>query len=159
MKHARALSLTIITATMASAAFAQGEADAAAQANNPLADTTSLNLQNQYFGNLSSIDRDANAVLLRGAKPFRLGAANIMARATLPINTVPRAGGGDRSGLGDLNVFAAFLFDTGNPAISFGIGPQLTAPTATDDALGLGKWSAGFANVLFNASSPTVQYG
>lgn len=111
MKHARALSLTIITATMASAAFAQGEADAAAQANNPLADTTSLNLQNQYFGNLSSIDRDANAVLLRGAKPFRLGAANGIARATLPINTVPRTGGGDRSGLGDLNVFAAFLFD------------------------------------------------
>jgi hypothetical protein len=27
--------------------------------------------------------------------------------------------GGTETGLGDLNVFAAYLFDTGNPAISF----------------------------------------
>lgn len=44
-------------------------------------------------------------------------------------------------------------------AISFGIGPQLTAPTATKDALGSQKWSAGIANVLFNATSRVVQYG
>lgn len=42
--------------------------------------------------------------------------------------------------------------------MSFGIGPQLTAPTATIDDLGSEKWSAGFANVLFNASSAKFQY-
>ena len=47
----------------------------------------------------------------------------------------------------------------GDPAVSFGVGPQLTAPTATKDALGSGKWSAGFANVLFNAQSHIFQYG
>ncbi len=47
----------------------------------------------------------------------------------------------------------------GNPAISFGIGPQITAPTAIEDELGSGKWSAGFANVLFNASDPKFQWG
>jgi len=51
------------------------------------------------------------------------------------------------------------LIDTGNPAVSFGFGPQITAPTASKDELGSGKWSAGFANVLFNASSPRFQYG
>ena len=43
--------------------------------------------------------------------------------------------------------------------MSFGIGPQLTAPSASDDALGSGKWSGGFANVLFNAESKKFQYG
>ena len=45
------------------------------------------------------------------------------------------------------------------PGIEFGIGPQLTVPTATEDELGSEKWSAGFANVLFNASSAKFQYG
>jgi hypothetical protein len=35
----------------------------------------------------------------------------------------------------------------------------LTFPTATDDVLGTEKWSAGLANVLFNASSKRFQYG
>lgn len=155
----RAQLLLAMAMVAASPVSAQDGADATAQANNPLANTTSLNLQNQYYGSLTGIEGDANAVLLRGAKPFRLGSANVIARATLPINTVPLVQDGDHTGLGDLNVFAAFLIDTGNPAVSFGIGPQITAPTATDDALGSGKWSAGFANVLFNASSPTLQYG
>ncbi len=46
-----------------------------------------------------------------------------------------------------------------NPALSVGIGPQFTAPTATDDALGSEKWSAGFAQVFFDARSPKFQYG
>ena len=63
------------------------------------------------------------------------------------------------SGLGDFNVFAAYLFDTGNPAVSFGVGPQLTAPTATEDATGTGQWQAGLASVYFNAKSPRFQWG
>ena len=59
----------------------------------------------------------------------------------------------------DLNAFAAYLVDTGDPAVSFGFGPQVTGPSATEDALGSGKWSAGFANVLFNAKSKKLQYG
>lgn len=51
------------------------------------------------------------------------------------------------------------MIDTGNPAVSFGFGPQITAPTATEDALGSGKVSGGLVNVLFNASSPVFQYG
>jgi len=136
------------------------EPDASAQANNPLASTTSLNMQNQYIGRLSGTNDAANAVLLRGAQPFSFGETNWIARATLPINTIPSAAGGaHETGIGDLNIFAAYLFDTANPGVSFGIGPQLTAPTASDRALGTGQWSAGFANVLFAATSPAWQYG
>jgi hypothetical protein len=45
------------------------------------------------------------------------------------------------------------------PRGHFGFGPQITAPTAPDERLGSEKWSAGFANVLFNARSPKFQYG
>ncbi|EHM01293.1 hypothetical protein HMPREF9946_02030 [Acetobacteraceae bacterium AT-5844] len=140
--------------------FAQASGDAEAQANNPLASTTSLNFQNQFTGRLSGFGESANAFLLRGAQPFSIGDTNWIARATLPISTYPGLpDGSHETGLGDLNVFAAYLFDTGNPGISFGIGPQLTAPTATDRALGTGQWAAGFANVLFVATNPEWQYG
>jgi hypothetical protein len=58
-----------------------------------------------------------------------------------------------------VNVFAAYLIPTGNPAISFGVGPQITMPTATEDALGSQKWSAGLVNTLFDARSKKFQYG
>jgi hypothetical protein len=148
---------TLMVAAHAAAQDAGG--DALAQANNPLANSTSLNLQNLYTGNLTGIEEPANSVLLRAAQPFQMFGSTVITRLTLPINTFPDGAGDHESGVGDLNFFAAYLIDTGNPAISFGLGPQITAPTAADDALGSGKWSAGFANVLFNASSKTFQYG
>ena len=71
------------------------------------------------------------------ARPFSLGHTNWLMRASLPVNTYPVPPEIDHeTGLGDLNVFAAYLIDTGNPALSVGIGPQITAPTASKDALG-----------------------
>jgi hypothetical protein len=77
----------------------------------------------------------------------------------LPVNTLPVAPDWNTTtGFGDFNAFAAYLIEVGNPAVSLGIGPQITAPTGKD-AVGSEKWSAGFANVLFNASSAKFQYG
>ncbi len=150
------VSILAVAAATASAAVAQDDSDA--QANNPLANMTSFNLQNQ-FNELARSDAHANAFLLRYAKPFTALGGNWVMRATLPVNTFPDRRGDYDTGLGDLNVFAAYLIDTGNPALSFGIGPQITMPTASEDSLGSGKWSLGLANVLFNASSPKLQYG
>jgi hypothetical protein len=131
-----------------------------AQANNPLANFTAFNLHNYYIGELTDPDKDANQFWARFAKPFSLGQTNWLMRASLPINTFPVPPGFDHeAGLGDLNVFAAYLIDTGNPALSIGIGPQITAPTASKDALGSEQWSAGLVQTLFNASSPKIQYG
>lgn len=163
-------------------AGAQDGADAAGQANNPLANMTALNFQNYYIGDLTDVDEDANQFWVRFAKPFSVKETNWILRASLPVNSFPVPSGQDdgtsggqfprpgginpaladfdtETGLGDLNVFAAYLFDTGNPAVSFGLGPQLTAPTASEDALGSEKWSVGLMNVLFNGSSPRFQYG
>ena len=139
---------------------AQDHADAAAQANNPLANMTAFNLQNYYIGELTESDDSANQFWLRYAQPFSIAKTKWLMRASLPINTYPTPPDGDtETGIGDFNVFAAYLIDTGNPAVSFGVGPQLTVPTACKDELGSEKWSAGFANVLFNAKSSKFQYG
>lgn len=152
--------LCVIAVLLWTSILLAGEASDAAQANNPLANMTAFNLQNYYIGELTESDEDANQFWLRFAKPFSISKTNWIMRASLPLNSFPTPPDNDKeTGLGDFNVFAAYLFDTGNPAISFGIGPQLTMPTATDDALGSEKWSAGLANVLFNAKSPKYQFG
>lgn len=139
------------------AVHAEDQQSVAAQANNPLANMTAFNLQNYYIGELTDFDDDANQSWFRYAKPFGFAGGNWLLRASLPVNTFPTPPDGDKeTGIGDLNLFTAYLIDTGNPAISFGLGPQLTAPK---DTLGSEKWSAGLVNVLFNATSPKFQYG
>jgi len=136
------------------------EADAAAQANNPLANMKAFNLQNYYIGELTESDENANQFWMRYAQPFSIAKTDWLMRASLPINTYPTPpDASHETGLGDFNIFAAYLFDMPDPALSVGLGPQLTAPTATDDALGSEKWSAGFAQVTFDARSPKYQYG
>jgi hypothetical protein len=136
------------------------EGDVAAQANNPLANFTAFNLHNYYIGELTDPDENANQFWMRFAKPFSIGETNWIMRASLPVNTFPVPPSLDHeTGLGDLNVFAAYLIDIGNPKIAFGVGPQITAPTAGKDELGSEKWSAGLVNTLFNFSSPKFQYG
>jgi hypothetical protein len=136
------------------------DAENAAQANNPLANLTAFNVQSYYIGEVSETEQAANQFWLRYAKPFSIGDSLWLMRASLPYNSFPTPGTGDTSsGLGDFNAFAAYIIDTGNPSLSFGIGPQLTVPTATDDVLGSEKWSAGLANILFDARSKKFQYG
>ena len=160
MKNVNCCALMPLLITFLSATtLAQEGADVSAQANNPLANMTAFNLHNYYIGEQTGSGEDANQFWLRYARPFSLGGDWLM-RASLPINSFPTSStGGTETGLGDLNVFAAYLFDTGNPAISFGFGPQINMPTATKDSLGSEKWSAGFANVLFDARSKKFQWG
>ena len=154
------LAVALISLVIHGVAQAQDHSSDAAQANNPLANFKALNFQDYYIGELTDPDKAANQFWVRYAQPVSLGSTKWILRASLPVNSYPVAPGlKTKTGLGDFNVFAAYLIDTGNPAVSFGIGPQLTAPTATEDQLGSEKWSAGLANVLFNASSPKFQYG
>lgn len=129
---------------------------AEAQANNPLANFTAFNFQNYYVPELSGdIDATANSLVLRYAKPV----GNWLLRASLPFNRTPTGVNTTESGLGDLDVFMAYLFDTGNPARSFGVGPQIVLPTATKDATGSGKYQAGLAAVYFDGTSKMFQWG
>ncbi len=151
--------ILLCCARVASAENTAGASDVA-QANNPLANFTAFNLHDYYIGELTSPDKDANQFWARFATPFSLGDTHWLMRASLPINTFPVAPAQNHeTGVGDLNVFAAYLIDIGIPTVSFGFGPQITAPTANKDARGGEKWSAGFVNTLFNFGSPKFQYG
>jgi hypothetical protein len=153
------LAAALISLAIQGPARAQDHSSDAAQANNPLANFTAVNLQDYYIGEFTSPDKDGNQFWLRYAQPISLGKTNWIFRASLPVNTYPVAPNwSTTTGVGDFNAFAAYLIDTGNPAVSFGIGPQITAPTGKA-AVGSEKWSAGIANVLFDASSRKFQYG
>ena len=156
------LALLVVAASAASVnAQTQAEPDGAkapstADANNPLAKFQAFNVHNYYVPALSELDnQNANTFWIRYAQPF----GKWLFRASLPASRVPTADSKTASGLGDANAFAAYLFDTGNPAVSVGVGPQVTLPTASEDETGTGRWMGGLAATFFVAKSKTVQWG
>lgn len=158
-KKARSVSIALATLVLlAGSTFAQEKSasDAEADANNPLANFTAFNLQNYYVPQLSELDdQNANTFWLRYAQPV----GPWLLRASLPMSRVPTGPSTTTSGLGDVSAFLAYLIDTGNPAKSFGIGPQVAFPTASEDETGTGKYQLGAAAVYFDGSSKRVQWG
>jgi hypothetical protein len=145
-----------VAAADAPAPPAAAGADAAlANANNPLANMTAFNVQNYWLSSLYDTDATASTAWLRFAKPI----GRVLVRASLPLNTISVPGAGTTSGVGDFNVFGAYLLSDPASPQQFGVGPLLAAPTASEDALGSDVWQAGAAAVYFNAASPVVQWG
>mgnify|MGYP003578769388 CR=1 FL=1 len=137
------------------------DGSSAAQANNPLANMTALNFHNYYMPVLNEAPDDAymNTAWIRFAKP--LSAGKFLLRVSAPLNTVALPESGIVSStnwLGDINAFFLYSFIS-KPTATVGVGPMLSAPTATADPLGSGKWQGGFAFVAFVAKSPIFQFG
>ena len=147
----------VLALTLAGSASAQepvpdpgAKAPSAAEANNPLAKFQAFNVHNYYVPAISELDgQNSNAFWLRYAQPF----GKWLFRASLPVARVPTADSKTVSGLGDANAFAAYLFDTGNPSVSVGVGPQITIPTGSETETGTGRWLGGFAATFFDAMS------
>lgn len=68
-------------------------------------------------------------------------------RFTLPIATSPEAPRGYVTGLGDLTLMDIFILPKLGD-VTLGAGPLVVVPTATDEALGNGKWQAGGAGIV-----------
>ena len=128
-----------------------------AQANNPLASFKTFNMHNYYVPKLFGIpDETSNTFWFRYAQPV----GRFLIRASLPIATIPNPSptADPESGLGDLNAFATYLAIS-SPQTSLGVGPIITVPTASSDALGTGKWQGGLAVIAFHVASPQLQIG
>ncbi|WP_417357547.1 hypothetical protein [Flavobacterium sp.] len=138
------------------------QSSGAAQANNPLANMTALNFHDYYIPKLTDAPADAymNTAWIRFAKPFSSG--KLLLRVSVPLATIgtPDVNGSINAvnGLGDVNAFLSYNF-VSKPSSTIGIGPMLSAPTASKDPLGTGKWQGGFAFVAFIAKSPIFQFG
>jgi hypothetical protein len=96
-----------------------------ASANNPLAPITAINFQNYYLPTLYLLpEQHANEMQLRGV----FATTRMIVRATLPVSNAPTGFATSVSGLGDLNVFDAFLLTKEGAKNQFGIGPLLLPP-------------------------------
>lgn len=162
MDRLRIVLAVVLLAAAASPAVADDEAKkqaALAAANNPLANLKAFNLQNYFVPELSESDETSNQFWLRYAQPIPTPIGSFLTRASLPVLTVPTGADTSDSGLGDMNIFSAYMIPLGDPGISLGVGPLAVFPTATSNSLGKDQWSLGAAAVLYDGRSALVQWG
>lgn len=140
--------LTFLTLTSALPATAQEAHDSVNEANNPLTPKITINLQNFWIPEFVDTPGDphANQFLLRGLVPSDMFGTPQLLRFTLPIATSPDVPSGYVTGLGDLTLMDIFILPKMGD-VTFGAGPLVVLPTATDASLGSGKWQVGGAGI------------
>ena len=145
--------------------FSQSEKEAADKeaaekalknANNPLANFTAFNIQNYYYSKLAGTNEVANTSWLRFVSPI---GKKIIFRASASIPTkIPANEYSYKSGIGNINIFGAYVLSkTGAPA-TVGAGPLVVTPSLTN-GMGSQQWQFGGAFVYFNAKSAKIQWG
>jgi hypothetical protein len=131
----------------------------AKESQNPIADLITLPIEENFgFGGLDG--RTQHVVNVAPVYPLKvhdrwllINRAIIPALISLPSSVT---GADDVIGLGDIN-FTPFLSPQGlSDKYSWGVGPTLTVPSATDEALGTGKWSLGPSFVFLMERGPWV---
>jgi hypothetical protein len=136
-----------------------GDAELAQELSNPLADLMSIPIQANYDRDIGPRDDGEKLQTnIQPVIPFSLGADwNLISRTIIPVihqdDVFP--GEGSQSGLGDINL--SLFFSPKKPAagnVTWGVGPVLLLPTATDDLLGAEKWGAGPAAVVLTTRGP-----
>ena len=126
---------------------AESQADLARKLNNPIAALISVPMQLNYDQDMGVGNQGDRWLLnIQPVIPFELGGDwNLISRTILPlISQEDIVQGTDQSGLGD--VTQSFFFSPKALTAggwTWGAGPVLLLPTASDDLLGGGKWGLG----------------
>ena len=136
---------------------AQGESGASLRAatQNPISSMYSLPFKFTFDN--GATNGDANFLNIQPVLPVTVGDWNLVNRIIIPLANAPggipglpnNPGVGDpsesgrTSGLGDINYSLFFNPREPKGKLIWGVGGSITAPTASDDRLGSGKWSAG----------------
>lgn len=142
--------------------------DAAANATNPLAFVTKFQIQPNYtIKNESAIQFNLTARIAQPSASIGLpfikskdpSKIYSIYRFELPIigQTYPMSSNLDATGLSDLVIIdiIAFKKDWG----ILGVGPGLIVPTASENVIGSGKWSAGVTGLYLNTKTKGLQFG
>lgn len=139
--------------------------EVARQINNPISTLWQLTFDNQIVGvdggGLDAVE-PAYTGTFEPAMPINLTKFglkrfewaehfNVITRLTLPfVETIPlppgSGSGGRKSGFGDIQLGSVLAPNTPYGFV-WGLGPTFIFPSASDDALGQGKWQAGPATV------------
>ncbi|UCE94394.1 MAG: hypothetical protein JSV73_03720 [Flavobacteriaceae bacterium] len=136
----------------------EGEEALAQAAQNPVGDLISVPLQNNTNFGFGPYDRTQNVLNIQPVVPIGLGSDwNLITRTIFPVTTQPDffSESGSTTGLGDVN-FTAFVSPAKPGKFIWGAGPAIILPTATDETLGSGKWSAGPSVVGLTIQGPWV---
>ena len=131
-------------------------ADLAKAAQNPIANMISLPFQNNMNFGVGPDNKVQNVLNIQPVIPISLNENwTLITRTIVPIISQPEPvpGYGRTCGLGDI-VFTGFLSPAKSGKFMWGAGPVFSFPSATDDALGTGKFSVGPAFVGLYSDGP-----
>lgn len=129
-----------------------GQADLAQELTNPIANLVTIPIQVNFDGDIGPDDRGSKVVAnIQPVIPFDVNEDwNLITRTIAPIvyqdDVFP--GEGSQFGLGDINL--TLFFSPKQPTaggLTWGVGPVMVLPTATDSLLGGKKWGAGPAAI------------
>ena len=131
-----------------------GGGDLRAAVQNPISSLISLPFK--FTFDYGAANGDGTILNIQPVYPITKGDWNYVSRLILPIGSVDGAistpenpnpaGVGDASGLGDTN-YSLYISPVKYDKVIWGAGPSIMMPTASDDQLGSGKWSAGITAV------------
>jgi hypothetical protein len=96
----------------------------------------------EWFPGLEKHNRTQHVVNIQPVYPISLGNLNLINRLIMPVLYQPIGKDDGEFGLGDFQ-YTMFFSPAKAGKVIWGVGPAISIPTATDDALGTGKWSAG----------------
>jgi len=139
------------------AAPSDDAADLAKKLQNPVAALISVPIKLDWDTGIGSAGADRSVYVVQPVIPFSLNQEwNLISRTIVPYIDAqsPVAGGNGASGLGD--VLQSLFFSPKAPTAGgwiWGAGPVISLPTASNDALGSGKWGAGPTAVVLKQDS------
>ena len=126
----------------------------AKQQQNPISSLISVPLQGNWDFGLG--DRDATGTLfnIQPVVPFGVTrSTNLILRVILPLASQPGSGDARVNGLGDV-VMTAFFSPAKSGRVTWGAGPVVLLPTATNNALGSEKFGVGPSAVVLTQPGP-----
>ena len=127
-------------------------------AQNPIATMISVPFQNNTNFEFGPREKTQHIMNIQPVLPFKLNDDwNLVTRTIVPVISQPgfTPGQDRKNGLGD-TVFTAFFVPNDTGLWTWGVGPAVLLPTATDDRLGAQEWGAGPSAVFLTMQGPWV---
>ena len=148
-----------LTVTLSNSVFGaeeKGGGDLRSAVQNPISSLISMPFKFNF--DYGARNGDGTIMNFQPVVPVTVGEWNLVNRAIIPLghvegaianpnNPSPDPGdGGSASGVGDIN-YSLYFSPVKYNKVIWGAGPSINMPTANEDQLGSGKWSAGITGV------------